>query len=85
MIFFTLTRYSKYSGFDFMKKGSERFIATTPKYSLDVSLWFWKSKKLNKYADNDNIRSLTRRVNGGYNGLEDRQQYLVPAKFFLIT
>lgn len=79
------TSYSKYSGFDFMKKGNERLIATTPKYSLDVSLWFWKTKKLNRYADNDNIRSVTRRVNGGYNGLEDRQQYLDRAKFFLIT
>jgi len=55
----------------------------TPAYALDVGLWFWQEKKLNRFADNDDLRAITRRVNGGYNGLVDRQEYLDRAKFFL--
>jgi putative chitinase len=45
-----------------------------------ASGWFWMSRKLNKYADEDNVRAITLRINGGYNGLEDRKQYLKRAK-----
>ena len=76
--------YGKYIKKDLLKLGNEQIVATTPKYALDVSLWFWNNRKLNKYADNDNIKSITRRVNGGYNGLADRELYLKRAKFFLL-
>jgi len=55
-----------------------------PPYTQNVSLWFWDSRHLNRLADADNLRAITRRVNGGYNGLADRQDYLDRAKFFLI-
>ena len=77
--------YSEYSGVDFLKAGNETLIATDPKYSLDVSLWFWQSRELNTLADQDDLRAITRRVNGGYNGLEDRRAYLQRAKFFLVA
>jgi putative chitinase len=77
--------YGKYIKKDFLKPGNEHLIATTPKYALDVSLWFWNKRKLNKYADTDNLKSITRRVNGGYNGLPDRELYLKRAKFFLVA
>jgi len=42
--------------------------------------WFWKKNNLNKYADDSDVRGSTRIINGGYNGLADRenkyQQYL---------
>jgi putative chitinase len=76
--------YGKYIKKDLLKLGNEQIVATTPKYALDVSLWFWNNRKLNKYADNDNLRAITRRVNGGYNGLLDRELYLKRAKFFLL-
>lgn len=79
--------YKKYGdsiSIDLLKKGNEQIIATTPKYALDVSLWYWISRKLNRYADRDDIKAVTRRVNGGYNGLADRQAYLNRAKFFLV-
>ncbi|NOX42628.1 MAG: chitinase [Gammaproteobacteria bacterium] len=79
------SQYGKYASMDLLKTGNEQIIASTPKYALDVSLWFWKNKKLNTYADDDNLRAITRRVNGGYNGLTDRQDYLERAKFFLIS
>ena len=34
--------------------------------------WFWESNNLNKWADPGDIKELTRRINGGYIGLEDR-------------
>ncbi|OJH35072.1 hypothetical protein BON30_40830 [Cystobacter ferrugineus] len=37
--------------------------------------WFWTSRKLNHYADLGNFREITRRINGGYNGLAHRQMY----------
>ena len=76
--------YSNESGLDLMKSGNEKLISTVPANALDVSLWFWKRQNLNKRADGDDLRGITKRVNGGYNGLDDREKYLGRAKFFLM-
>ena len=34
--------------------------------------WFWKSRGLNKLADEGDQTKICRRINGGYNGLHDR-------------
>lgn len=34
--------------------------------------WFWQENGLNALADRDDIRAVTRRINGGHNGLQDR-------------
>jgi putative chitinase len=34
--------------------------------------WFWETNNLNKWADTGDIKELTRRINGGFIGLEDR-------------
>lgn len=34
--------------------------------------WFWETNNLNKFADVNNIEGMTRRINGGTIGLEDR-------------
>lgn len=34
--------------------------------------WFWEKNNLNKWADAGDIKELTRRINGGFIGLEDR-------------
>jgi putative chitinase len=34
--------------------------------------WFWDVNKLNVYCDKDDFIGLTRRINGGTNGLQDR-------------
>lgn len=35
--------------------------------------WFWRENGLNELADNKDIVGMTRRINGGNNGLDDRQ------------
>ena len=76
--------YSNDACLNLMHKGNEKFVSQVPTYALDASLWFWKRQNLNERADMDDLRGITRRVNGGYNGLEDREKYLARAKFFLI-
>lgn len=41
-----------------------------------ASMWFWWRNGLNGLADRDDVRSVTRRVNGGLNGLSQREYYL---------
>ena len=55
-----------------------------PEYAVDVSCWFWETRKLNSIADQDDLLKITKRINGGTNGLDDRARYLERAKFFLL-
>jgi putative chitinase len=41
--------------------------------------WFWDSRKLNPLADNSEFKKITKLINGGYNGLEDRTNYYLRA------
>lgn len=75
--------YSNDACLNLMQNGNESLIAKYP-HALDVSLWFWKKRNLNQRSDMDDLRGITRRVNGGFNGLLDREKYLKRAKFFLI-
>lgn len=54
--------------------------AEDPDIAVLVALQYWKDRKLNKYADKDDIRAVTKRINGGYNGLRDRENYLKKIK-----
>jgi putative chitinase len=45
--------------------------------------WFWDSRKLNNYADNDDVLTVTKRINGGTHGLDDRKAHLARAKKIL--
>ena len=44
-----------------------------PMYAARSAGWFWKSNKLSKFADADDIKGMTKKINGGYIGLEARQ------------
>lgn len=37
--------------------------------------WFWETNNLNQWADRGDIVTLTKRINGGTIGLEDRQKH----------
>ena len=44
----------------------------TPKYAALSAAWFWDSRKLNEFADASAFETITRRINGGVNGLAER-------------
>ncbi len=48
-----------------------------------VSGWFWNSRGLNALADQDDFRGITHRINGGYNGLAQREAYYQRARSLL--
>ena len=37
--------------------------------------WYWEQNNLNRFADANDVKGLTRAINGGYIGLEDRIQH----------
>ena len=47
--------------------------------ALESACWFWNINNLNKYADGADVRGATKRINGGYNGLADRQHHYANA------
>lgn len=44
--------------------------------SLISALWYWNKYKINLLADKNDIKSVTKTINGGYNGLQDRTELL---------
>ena len=44
----------------------------TPSGACRSAGWYWKVRNLNQHADRDAFGSLTRAINGGYNGLDER-------------
>lgn len=73
--------YSEASGVDYVAK--PQLLASDPFAAVDVACWFWNSRKLNALADADDVKAVTRRINGGFNGLDDRIDYLMRAKAVL--
>ena len=45
---------------------------SSPKYAALSAGWFWDKNKLNQYADANDMTTLTKRINGGTHGLDDR-------------
>lgn len=48
---------------------------SSPKFASLSAGWFWNKNNLNKLADLgalEQVKPITRKINGGYNGLEDR-------------
>ena len=43
-----------------------------PQWATESAAWFWHSRGLNRLADLGEFNRITRHINGGLNGLEDR-------------
>jgi putative chitinase len=48
---------------------------TTFEGCVQSAAWFWEANNLNQYADSGDILTMTKRINGGTLGLEDRQKH----------
>lgn len=51
-----------------------------PQHASMSAAWFWSTKGLNTLADKGEFLKITRRINGGVNGLEDRQRLYAQAQ-----
>jgi len=72
--------YSKYGqllGLDLVNNPT---IAATREVGFRIAGQFWKLNGLNELADQQQFKTITKRINGGYNGLDDRIKYYERAK-----
>jgi putative chitinase len=46
----------------------------SPEGAARSAAWFWSKNGLNKFADEGDIKGATKRINGGFIGLEDRTE-----------
>lgn len=60
-------------------------LLTRPEYAAASAVWYWNDKGLNHYADQDDVETITRKINGGLNGFVERQRLLRTAKRILNT
>jgi predicted chitinase len=59
--------------------------AAAPETAFRVAAMYWKNRGLNELADAEDFREITRRINGGFNGLADREKYFARAKTILAS
>lgn len=50
-------------------------LIASPEYGIQAACIYWKWRNMDAIDDDLSIKEETKRVNGGYNGLEDRQKY----------
>lgn len=55
-------------------------LAGEPQLSLRIACEYWKRRKINPDCDRDDIITVTKKINGGLNGLDDRRGYTAKAK-----
>jgi predicted chitinase len=74
------SNYSQLSadtGIDFV---SHPELLLNPEFAVMSACWYWKSRNLNELADQEKILAITKKINGGYNGLAEREKYYSRAK-----
>lgn len=54
-------------------------------WALLAGISYWRRRNLNAAADRDNVARVTKLINGGDNGLEERKRYLRKAKAIWMT
>jgi len=73
-----LTGKANYENFS---KAINKTVAETVVYlgttagALESACWFWKTNNLNPLADNEDMKAITKKINGGFIGLEDRVKH----------
>ena len=53
-------------------------------FALMSAIWFWNKNKLNVQADSGDIKLMTKKINGGFIGLEDRIKHYNEAIHLLV-
>lgn len=55
-------------------------VLETPENATRTAAWWWKTHGLNELADAGDFIRITKRINGGTNGLDDRQKLYAAAR-----
>jgi len=55
-------------------------LLNTPEYAAMSAAWFWNKKGLNALADSGDYETMTKRINGGLIGLDDRKAKIAKAE-----
>jgi predicted chitinase len=74
---FNYARYGELLGLDLV---ADPALAATPAIGFATAGLFWFSNRLNERADDEDFAGITRRINGGLNGLSDRERYFERAR-----
>lgn len=77
------TEYGRAIGREADLLAHPELVETDTELCADVAGWFWAKRNLNHLADADDLTTLTRRVNGGLNGIDDRRRLLLRGKALL--
>jgi putative chitinase len=78
-------KYGQAIGKDLVTNDHWKQLAEDPDLAVDVACWYWDTHELNQCADQDDVTTITKRINGGLNGLESRKTLLARGKFFLLV
>lgn len=71
--------YTKFgASVDMTAEEAAEYVAT-PAGAIESACWFWDANNLNDIADGDDVKRMTKKINGGTIGLEDRQKRYVHA------
>jgi len=54
-------------------------LVKTPRFAALTAGWFWNTHKLNQYADSRDYKTMTKKINGAYIGLADREKHIAHA------
>jgi putative chitinase len=71
-----LTGKDNYAAFSLKANNNallEPDLVAQPELAAESAGWFWDTNGLNKLSDTGDVRAATRRINGGFNGLADRE------------
>lgn len=52
--------------------------------AIESACWYWSTNGINEICDRDDIQLMTKRINGGFNGLAERQAKYEEAKLVLL-
>ena len=72
--------YTKYGGLLGLDLVNNPTLAASKEVGFRVAGQFWKLNGLNELADLQQFKLITKRINGGYNGLDDRLKYYQRAR-----
>jgi putative chitinase len=74
------TDFIKWLGNEKITLDNVRKYCLTEEGAVLSAIWFWITKGIGKYALQDDIEAVTRKINGGLNGLADRKKHLLAYK-----